>query len=132
LGALFSNRQQNANVNSQYSNEALYFNGYSIDKHGNIRLPYLGDINVLGYTTTEVREKIDEEFGNTLSSKDKRDLASLIYYPVEKLEFAGKEEENLVDWYNVNLHRLYKLQKEYLLNIHGQKFVKFYRKILLM
>tara|TARA_R110001583_G_scaffold44818_5_gene141830 strand:+ start:850 stop:1620 length:771 start_codon:yes stop_codon:yes gene_type:complete len=41
----------------------LYFSGYSIDRHGNIRIPYLGDVNVLGYTEKEVREKIEEELG---------------------------------------------------------------------
>jgi protein involved in polysaccharide export with SLBB domain len=35
---------------------------YSVDRHGNIRLPYLGDINVLGYTTPEVTEKIESKF----------------------------------------------------------------------
>ncbi len=39
----------------------LYFSGYTIDRHGNIRIPYLGDINVLGYTVNEVREKIENE-----------------------------------------------------------------------
>jgi polysaccharide export outer membrane protein len=38
-----------------------YFFGYSVDRHGNIRLPYLGEINVLGYTTEEVREKVEEK-----------------------------------------------------------------------
>jgi len=43
--------------------EGLYFNGYTIDRHGNIRIPYIGEINVLGYTTKEVREKIEVELG---------------------------------------------------------------------
>ncbi len=34
-------------------------NGYTLDRRGNIRLPYLGELNVLGYTVTEVREKIE-------------------------------------------------------------------------
>ena len=38
-----------------------YFFGYSVDRHGNIRLPYIGEINVLGYTTEEVREKVEEK-----------------------------------------------------------------------
>ncbi len=41
----------------------LYFTGYSVDRHGNIRIPYLGDVNVLGYTEKEVREKIEIELG---------------------------------------------------------------------
>ncbi len=36
-----------------------YFTDYSIDNYGNIRLPVLGEINVLGYTTLEVRKKIE-------------------------------------------------------------------------
>lgn len=54
-----------------------------------------------------VRRKIDEEFGNTLTERDKRSLATLIYYPKEKLAIAEEEEgEYLDDWYNVTLHRL--------------------------
>lgn len=39
----------------------LYFGGYTVDKHGNIRIPYINEINVLGYTPREVREKIESE-----------------------------------------------------------------------
>lgn len=35
---------------------------YSIDLNGNIRMPILGEINVLGYTTNEVRLKLEEKF----------------------------------------------------------------------
>lgn len=38
-----------------------YLQGYSVDDHGNIRLPILGEINVLGYTTEEVRAKIEQQ-----------------------------------------------------------------------
>ncbi|WP_445452573.1 polysaccharide biosynthesis/export family protein [Flavobacterium sp. 25HG05S-40] len=37
-----------------------YFSGYSVDDHGNIRLPILGDVNVLGFTVDQVRVKIEE------------------------------------------------------------------------
>lgn len=39
--------------------QGSYLNGYSVDDHGNIRLPILGEINVLGFTTEEVRVKIE-------------------------------------------------------------------------
>ena len=39
----------------------LYFQGYTINRHGNIRIPYIGEVNVLGYTTKEVRLKIETE-----------------------------------------------------------------------
>ncbi len=51
------------NESSSNKGEGLYFSGYSIDRHGNIRMPYLGDVNVLGYTEKEVREKIEVELG---------------------------------------------------------------------
>lgn len=42
------------------SEESLYFTGYTVDDHGNIRIPVLGEVNVLGYTLEEVREKIQK------------------------------------------------------------------------
>lgn len=44
-----------------------YFSGYTVDRHGNIRMPYFGEINVLGYTTREVRSKIEEKLDNYLA-----------------------------------------------------------------
>ncbi|MCX6171928.1 MAG: polysaccharide biosynthesis/export family protein [Flavobacterium sp.] len=42
------------------SDQNSYFTGYSVDDHGNIRLPMLEEINVLGFTTEEVRIKIEK------------------------------------------------------------------------
>lgn len=39
----------------------LYFTGFSIDDHGNIRIPILGEINVLGRTVDEVRQIIESQ-----------------------------------------------------------------------
>ena len=58
-----------------------------------------------------VRRKIDEEFGNTISEHDKRSLATLIYYPEEKLEIVQENEEFLEDWYTITLHRLVQMTK---------------------
>jgi polysaccharide export outer membrane protein len=63
-------RTQNENNNVRYTRESLYFTSYSVDRHGNIRLPYLGELNVLGYTTKEVREKIDKEFEKYFKNLD--------------------------------------------------------------
>ena len=57
LVAIF-NKQNSGNQN--YSIENGYLSDYSIDIYGNIRMPILGTINVLGYTTTEVRKKIEK------------------------------------------------------------------------
>ncbi len=47
------------NQNNTINTESLYFNGYTVDDHGNIRIPVLGEINVLGFTVEEVRIKIE-------------------------------------------------------------------------
>jgi len=49
------------NGTSAKGGDALYFDGYTINNHGNIRIPYIGELNVLGYTEREVREKIESE-----------------------------------------------------------------------
>ena len=70
--------------------------------------------HVLKNGSGSVKRKIDEEFGNTLSSRDKRSLATLIYYPKEKLELIMQEEdsqENLEDWFKITLHRLVQMTK---------------------
>ena len=67
--------------------------------------------HVLKNGSGSVRRKIDEEFGNTLSSKDKKSLATLIYYPKEKLEIVMQEEENIEDWYKITVYRLVQITK---------------------
>lgn len=67
--------------------------------------------HVLKNGSGSVRRKIDEEFGNTLSIKDKKSLATLIYYPKEKLEIVEQEEDNIEDWYKITLHRLVQMTK---------------------
>ncbi len=67
--------------------------------------------HVLKNGSGSVRRKIDEEFGNTMSLRDKKSLATLIYYPIEKLEIIQEEEDNLEDWYKITLHRLVQMMK---------------------
>lgn len=67
--------------------------------------------HVLKNGSGAVRRQIDEEFGNTLSNKDKKSLATLIYYPQEKLDIVLQEEESIEDWYKITLHRLVQITK---------------------
>ena len=50
--------QENPNATGE---ESMYYDGFTVNEHGNIRVPTLGEINVLGYTVEEVREKIEEQ-----------------------------------------------------------------------
>ena len=67
--------------------------------------------HVLKNGSGSVRRKIDEVFGNTMSSKDKQTLATLIYYPKEKMERIKKSEDNMEDWYKITLYRLIEVCK---------------------
>ena len=40
---------------------ALYFNGFTVDLHGNIEFPVLGKLNVLGFTIDEIKNKVENE-----------------------------------------------------------------------
>ena len=39
---------------------ASYFDGFTVDDHGNIRVPVLGEINAIGFTTEELRMSIEK------------------------------------------------------------------------
>ena len=67
--------------------------------------------HVLKNGSGAVRKKIDDVFGHTLNNADKRAMATLIYYPREKLEIIQENEEFLDDWYTITLHRLVQMTK---------------------
>ena len=50
--------------------ERLYYDGFVVDKHGNIRMPSLGEINVLGFTVEEVREEIEQRLFEELFTEN--------------------------------------------------------------
>ena len=80
---------------------------FMTDIHGE----YEQFFHVLKNGSGSVRKKIEEEFGNTLSSRDKKSLATLIYYPELKVDLVDKTEDNLDDWYRITLHRLIQICK---------------------
>ena len=50
--------EENLNADSA---ERAYFDGFTVDMHGNIRIPTLGKINVLGYTCEDIERRIEEQ-----------------------------------------------------------------------
>ncbi|HJB30015.1 MAG TPA: fructose-1,6-bisphosphatase [Candidatus Blautia faecavium] len=77
------------------------------DLHGE----YEAFSHVLRNGSGAVRKKIDDVFGHTLSNSDKRSLATLIYYPREKMEIVRKTEEDMENWYKITLYRLIEVCK---------------------
>ncbi len=68
-------------------------------------------LHVLKNGSGTVRKKIDEVFGPTLGNQDKRSLATLIYYPKEKLELVLQSEPDIEEWYEITLYRLIEVCK---------------------
>ncbi|MCD8169139.1 MAG: fructose-1,6-bisphosphatase, partial [Clostridiales bacterium] len=60
--------------------------------------------HVLKNGSGAVRRKVNDVFGNTLSSQDKQTLATLIYYPREKMDQILKQVHNREDWYKITLY----------------------------
>jgi len=59
LVSIFNTTESNTTAGRTES--TLYFDGFTVDDHGNIRMPILGEINVIGYTLEEVRVNIEKK-----------------------------------------------------------------------
>ncbi len=75
---------------------------YLTDIHGE----YEAFVHVLKNASGVIKRKIEERFSNILSAEEIKALATLIYYPEQKLEIIEKEEVNIQDWYKITLYRL--------------------------
>ena len=75
------------------------------DIHGE----YEAFLHLLNSCSGVVKEKLDELYGTSLSRHDRNELATLIYYPEEKLALVADEVDDLNEWYRITLHRLIEL-----------------------
>ena len=78
------------------SEERAYFDGFTVDLHGNIRVPILGEINVLGYTLEEVEELLEnklleEEFKETANIFVTVKLTGLRFTVNGEVKFTGTQ-----------------------------------------
>ena len=72
------------------------------DIHGE----YEAFLHILNSCSGVIKEKIDEVFASSISKAERDQLATLIYYPQEKLELVAQQETDLDEWYRITLHRL--------------------------
>ncbi len=72
------------------------------DIHGE----YAAFLHMLKNASGVVREKIEFVFENTMALKERNALATLIYYPAEKLEMLHREGVTTDEWYRITLLRL--------------------------
>ena len=63
-------------------------------------------LHILNSGSGEVKEKLEELFGNAMTQRDRNDLATLIYYPKSKITLVADETEDLEEWYRLTIHRL--------------------------
>ena len=75
------------------------------DLHGE----YESFSHILKNASGVIKTKIDEIFKNVMTQDERRRLATLIYYPKEKLELIKKETENMDEFYRITLYRLIKI-----------------------
>jgi polysaccharide export outer membrane protein len=55
---------------SSQSDQGAFVEGYNVDDHGNVRIPVLGELNVLGLTTDEIRLKVEKILLTDYFNKD--------------------------------------------------------------
>ena len=91
------------------------------DIHGE----YDAFLHILNSCSGEVKEKLKEIFGNSLSQRDRNDLATLIYYPKAKLARMADAVDNLDSWYHITLQRLVQLSR-YVSTKHTRNKVRSY------
>ena len=78
------------------------------DLHGE----FLAFQHVLRNASGTIKRKVSEIFNDSLSSREQKDLCTLIYYPAEKLELVKDEiadKDELNDWYFITINRLVKV-----------------------
>ena len=75
------------------------------DLHGE----YEPFVHVLKNGSGVIKRKIEELFGNIVSESERKKLATIVYYPEQKLDLLIKEEEDLEDFYRITIHRLIEL-----------------------
>ncbi len=63
-------------------------------------------LHILNSGSGEVKEKLEELFGNAMTQRDRNDLATLIYYPKAKITLVADETEDMQEWYRLTIHRL--------------------------
>lgn len=63
-------------------------------------------LHILKNASGVIRDEIEKLFGSSMTVPDKNALATLIYYPEEKLDLVTRQDPNPDDWYKITLYRL--------------------------
>lgn len=66
-------------------------------------------VHILNSASGVIREKIDQLFSDTLPAQERADLATLVYYPAQKLPELKARQDDLHCWYSNTLLQLIQL-----------------------
>ena len=69
-------------------------------------------IHILNNGGGIIKSKIDDIYGNIIDKEERATLATLIYYPKEKLKLIKEETRDINEWYNITLYRLIEVAKK--------------------
>lgn len=72
------------------------------DVHGE----YEAFLQILNNGSGIIKSKIDEIYNHSISQQDRKNLATLIYYPEEKLEIEKNLDQDINEYYRIMLYRL--------------------------
>ena len=90
------------------------------DLHGE----YEAFCHILNNCSGVIKEKVNLLFKETLSDYDRKEICTLIYYPVEKIELMRQSGNINEDWYRMRLKELIEIARLLSSNIHVQKYVR--------
>lgn len=77
------------------------------DIHGE----YEAFIHILNNGSGIIKSKIEDIYEKRLTGQERKDLATLIYYPEEKLNLIKKKNEDINEWYKITLYKLIEVTK---------------------
>lgn len=80
--------------------------------------------HVLKNASGVVKSEIERIYGNTLTQGDKKKLATIIYYPEQKLDMLLTHKNNIEDWYKITLYRLVEVCRSFSSNYTRSKVRK--------
>lgn len=72
------------------------------DVHGE----YEAFLQILNNGSGIIKSKIDDLYSNSISQLDRKNLATLIYYPEEKLNIEKRVNTNMEEYYRIMLYRI--------------------------
>ena len=68
--------------------------------------------HVLRNASGNIKRKVNELFGETISEEERKDLCTLIYYPEGKLKLINQSNIDLNEFYRESLSKLIKLCRD--------------------